>query len=957
VDDRHRDRDGLGQHRGRRARPLTTPTAQPPVDLRPRLDARVAGDQVFLVADDDRLRDPPPELRAVVGPRAEATLRSFWVPPHGFERRWAVAVDPALAFPAVLETGWPVAPALGALLELTVECLRIANAGTVVPGPIPGLPTGWVAAPDRRTAAGLRDAVVTAGRHHDAAEHLADLLVDAFATARLGPVPDPLLDRTPTPTYRAWLARLRARRAAGARLVLRLDPEDGFVVTPCVQGRRARTLTIPVDTRAPGTLDAAARELGVEPDRIDRLVLAEWAAVTRAWPLLVGVPCAAVELDVDDLVALVERYARPLEQTGIDLLLPVGFLTKRRSTRTLRVDGRPAGLAVESLTLTGEVRIGGVALTDDELAGLLASPHDVVRVGGAWTHLAAGERERIAEFVRKLGAADAGTVLDAVADAAMADDTDVEIDLPADSWLTRALAGSWQPTRAERVPAPDLLALPLRHYQRDGLDWMVWLEHNGLGGILADDMGLGKTAMLLALVAHDFSAPAPAARAARAPLTDPDVGAPESAARSCPPGPTLVVAPTSVVGNWEREAARFTPGLRVVVHHGRERGDPSAIVADLVITSYGMLRLDPRLADVGWHRVILDEAQAIKNPQTATAKAARALPATHRVAATGTPVENDLDELWSIMAFACPGLLGARKTFAQQYRPTGDLDADANALAHLRARIAAFVCRRTKLDPGIVDELPDRVVVRDDCLLTREQVAMYERTTADLLGDLDEITDTRTRRLHVLAGLTRLKQICNHPASIDPSDTSELAGRSGKLDRLVELVEEIAAEGEAVVVFTQYATFLQRMAVHLSEQVGLPVPVLHGGVTRARRDRIVEAFTAGHGAGVLAVSLRAGGTGLNLVRANHVVHVDRWWNPAVEDQASDRVWRIGQTRGVVVHTLVCPGTIEDRIATLIESKRALAGAVITSSEQTVTALDPTELAAFVALDVDAATRR
>ena len=855
-------------------------------------------------------------------------FRSFWVPPEGFERRWAVAVDPALAFPAILATGWPVSPALGELLELTVECLRVASAGAVIPGPIPGVPTGWVAAPDRKTAPGLALAVGAASRHHEAAEHLADLLVDAFATARLGPVPERLLDRSPTPTYRTWLERLRVRRAAGARLVLRLDPDDGFVVTPCVQARRGRqTLTIPVDTRVTRTLDAAAIELEIAAERVDHLVLAEWAAVTRNWPLLAGVPCAAVSLELDDVVELVERHALPLEQTGIDLLLPAGFLRRRRTTRTLKVDGRAAGLAVESLALTGEVLVDGVALTDAELAALVASPHDVVKVGGTWTHLAPGERSRIAEFLGILGAADAGTVLDVVTDAEADDDTEIEIDLPADSWLTRALAGAWQPTRAERIPEPDLLALPLRHYQRDGLDWMVWLERNGLGGILADDMGLGKTAMLLALVAKDHEKP------------------------------TLVVAPTSVVGNWEREAARFTPGLRVAVHHGAERRDPATIDADLVITSYGMLRRDPRLAEVAWHRVILDEAQAIKNPSTATAKAARALPATHRIAATGTPVENDLDELWSILAFACPGLLGARKAFAQRYRPTGDPDLDAEALAHLRARIAAFVMRRTKTDPGIVDELPERVVVRDDCLLTREQVALYERTAADLLGDLDEITDTRTRRLHVLAGLTRLKQICNHPASLDPTDTSDLAGRSGKLDRLVELIEEIAAEGEAVVVFTQYATFLQRMAVHLSEQVGLSVPVLHGGVNRARRDRIVSDFSAGSGPGVLAVSLRAGGTGLNLVRANHVVHFDRWWNPAVEDQASDRVWRIGQTRGVVVHTLVCPGTIEDRIATLIESKRALAGAVITSTEQAVTALDTDELAAFVALDRDTATGR
>jgi non-specific serine/threonine protein kinase len=397
----------------------------------------------------------------------------------------------------------------------------------------------------------------------------------------------------------------------------------------------------------------------------------------------------------------------------------------------------------------------------------------------------------------------------------------------------------------------------------------------------------------------------------------------------------------------------------VAVHHGGTRGDPitAANGADIVITSYGLLRRDTRLAQVPWHRVILDEAQAIKNPQTATAKASRALTAKHRIAATGTPVENHLDELWSIMAFANPGLLSTRGSFATQYQlgGAGHEDADDDRLAHLRRRIAAFVCRRTKTDPGIVDELPDRIVVRDDCLLTSEQVTLYQATARAMLDEVSEIKDTKRRRLHVFAGIAKLKQICNHPASLVADDTSELAGRSGKLDRLVELTEEIVAEDEAVVVFSQYAGFLRRIAPHLAHALGLEVPVLHGGVARTKRDEIVEEFSAGTGPGVLAVSLRAGGTGLNLVRANHVIHFDRWWNPAVEDQASDRVWRIGQTRGVEVHTLVCPGTIEERIAAVIEAKRALAGSVIASTETLVTDLDDHELASFVQLDVGHAT--
>ena len=355
-----------------------------------------------------------------------------------------------------------------------------------------------------------------------------------------------------------------------------------------------------------------------------------------------------------------------------------------------------------------------------------------------------------------------------------------------------------------------MVKVPLRDYQRDGLDWLVWLERNDLGGILADDMGLGKTAMLLALTAHDHE------------------------------GPTLVVAPTSVVGNWVREAERFTPDLRVAVHHGGGRGDPmrTAANADIVVTSYGLLRRDARLAQVAWHRVILDEAQAIKNPQTATAKASRALTARHHIAATGTPVENHLDELWSIMAFANPGLLsdpapGSRNSTASP--PTRSRTPRASPTCAAASPRSSAAARRPI--PGIVDELPERIVVRDDCMLTREQVALYQATAAAMLDEVSEITDDKRRRLHVFAGIAKLKQICNHPASLVADDTSELAGRSGKLDRLVELAEEIVAEDEAVVVFSQYAGFLRRVAPHLAQALGLEVPVLHGGVRRPRATR------------------------------------------------------------------------------------------------------------------------
>ena len=891
------------------------------------LDGRLDGGQLWLLTDpDELLREPPgPELAEILGPGARPVHQSFWIAPTGFERRWAVAVDEAVALRALIETGWPVTSALGQLLELFTAVLRIVTDGQVLPGPLPNFATAWIAAPDRDFVQPLADALAAAQTVHPDADELCGYLIHTLSVASLGPVPPALAGRRPSATFSRWVERVSARRAVHARLVLRLETDaEGFVLVPCIEARRVTTVVTEL-----GDLEPLAASLDVSVEALETLVDAEWTAARQAWPALRDRSPLRQELDLDDVVKLVETAAPRLTAAGIATLLPARLGQRYSSRRRYRVKGQPASLDVANLVLTGEVRIGGSTLSQTELDALLHSKHDLVSLEGRWIFLADGERARIADFVRRFGATDAAAVLEAAADADGEPDVEFELDIAPASWLARALAGTWRPEPAERVAVPESVRVPLRDYQRDGLDWLVWLERNGLGGILADDMGLGKTAMLLALTAHDHE------------------------------GPTLVVAPTSVVGNWMREAERFTPSLRVAVHHGDTRGDPvdTAAGADLVITTYGLLQRDERLTHVKWHRVIVDEAQALKNADTATAKAARALTAQHHIAATGTPVENHLGELWSIMSFVNPGLLSNRRAFGAQYRlgGAGDELADAERLEHLHRRIAAFVCRRTKTDPGIVDELPERIVVRDDCLLTHEQVTLYQATARAMLDQVAEITETTRRRLHVFAGIARLKQICNHPASLVEGDESELAGRSGKLDRLVELIEEIVAEDEAVVVFSQYATFLRRVAPHLSRQLGVEVPVLHGGVARTRRAEIVARFGRGGGAGVLAVSLRAGGTGLNLVRANHVIHFDRWWNPAVEDQASDRVWRIGQTRGVVVHTLVCPGTIEERIAAIIESKRALAGSIITSTEQLITALDDDELAAFVHLDTADAT--
>jgi non-specific serine/threonine protein kinase len=397
-------------------------------------------------------------------------------------------------------------------------------------------------------------------------------------------------------------------------------------------------------------------------------------------------------------------------------------------------------------------------------------------------------------------------------------------------------------------------------------------------------------------------------------------------------GPHLVLCPLSVVRNWQAEAARFTPGIRCLVHHGndRRRGDVlSAAIAsaDLVVTTYGLAVRDiAELASVHWQTVVLDEAQAVKNPHTHAARTVRKLPAKQKLALTGTPVENRLSELWAILDVVNPGLLGSEHRFRTQWAQPIERDGDVEVAARLRRLTGPFVLRRTKADRSLVPDLPDKVEQIAWATLTREQAAMYQAVVDRLLADAQAEVGMKRRGL-VLAALTRLKQICNHPAHA-AKDGSRLAGRSGKLARFDELVVDLLDADERALVFTQYREMGDLLQRHLAEQLDLRVPFLHGGVPKSRRDRMVDHFQDGTGSPLLIVSLKAGGTGLNLTAATRVVHYDRWWNPAVEDQATDRAWRIGQHRSVFVHKLVCQGTVEERISELIDDKRRLAGMVI-----------------------------
>ena len=400
-------------------------------------------------------------------------------------------------------------------------------------------------------------------------------------------------------------------------------------------------------------------------------------------------------------------------------------------------------------------------------------------------------------------------------------------------------------------------------------------------------------------------------------------------ARAAASGPALVIAPAAVVGNWAAEAARFVPGLRVVIHHGTSRATAAELAAeidaaDVLITTYATAVRDiDALSASRWATCVLDEAQAIKNPASDTARQLRRIPSRMRLALTGTPIENGLGDLWAILDFTNPGLVGTRPAFVSQ------LAGDAESA--LRALNGLLVFRRTKREPEVAAELPDKIDELDHCTMTPEQIGLYQAVLDELVADVTGAdAGGEHKKGAILAAITALKQICNHPAAYR-GDDQPLAGRSGKLARLEEIVDAVFAAGERVLVFTHFAAWGRRLADHLSEMTGTPVASYDGSLARGARDRMVTQFQQGSGPGALVLSLKAGGTGLNLTAANHVVLYDRWWNPAVEDQARDRAWRIGQQRSVISHRLVCPGTIDERVEEVVAGKRHIAQLVLPRS--------------------------
>ncbi|MEV5328182.1 SNF2-related protein [Nonomuraea sp. NPDC052634] len=725
-----------------------------------------------------------------------------------------------------------------------------------------------------------------------------------------------------------WYAAVTAAEGA-TRVCFRLleptaepsaEPHDQWRVELALQAADDPSLYVPAATVWGGVTGL--------PGHPERDLLAGLGRAVRLYPELeraLRVPePSELTLDTAGAFAFLRQAAPLLQAAGFGVQLPrwagrtrLGLKMTTRTKKQSAATSQGFGMA-DLVDFRVDLAVGGQTISEEELAELARLKVPLVRMRGQWVEL---DDRQLKAALRALEGSRTGeaSAADLLRRIVQGDDEELPLlEVDADGVLGDLLSG-----QAERRLAP--LATPagldatLRPYQERGLAWLNFLSELGLGGVLADDMGLGKTITTLALLVHE-----------RAAAAGPDVE------------PTLLVCPMSLIGNWQREAARFAPALRVYVHHGSARDAAGIGRADLVITTYGTAYRDlATLKEHRWRRVVCDEAQAIKNSGTLQARAVRSIPAASRIALTGTPVENHLAELWSIMEFANPGLLGPRARFRTRFQEPIEARQDEQAARALRRATGPFILRRLKTDKSIITDLPEKLEVKEWCALTTEQATLYQAVVDDMLGKIDDSEGIERRGL-VLSAMAKLKQVCNHPAHL-LKDGSHLSGRSGKLTRLEQLSEGILEEGEKALLFTQYAEFGTLLQPYLAQRLGRPVLFLHGGLPKKTRDRMVDRFQNDPEPALFVLSLKAAGVGLNLTAASHVIHVDRWWNPAVEDQATDRAFRIGQRKNVQVRKLICAGTLEERVDEMIERKKALAERVVGTGEDWLTDLSTEEL--------------
>ncbi|MDE0450088.1 MAG: DEAD/DEAH box helicase [Spirochaetaceae bacterium] len=751
--------------------------------------------------------------------------------------------------------------------------------------------------------------------------------------------------------WRRWRDRMRrSALAADERVCFRLADAKGgspdtWRLEWLLSSRRDPSLLVPLaDYWGCGNSERPAarnvREVLLQLGQAARIYAKLWEGMDSEAP-------AEVVLDRAEALEFLRRQAPILQGAGFRVIVPAWWTATGQRRLRLRLASRSSGGAAtangaaaagsESPALLGfdtllafdaQVVLDGEPITASEWRAIVAAKEGLVRLRGQWMELRGDEVSRLEEY----WAADAGSQTMTVADLLRAEAGSDALEVVCEGEVGRMLGVLRGTGSLEMLDQPAGFAGELRGYQVRGFSWLAYLERLGFGACLADDMGLGKTIQVLAAVLQDK-------------------------ARNPDAGPTLLIAPTSVVGNWQRETRRFAPALTTCLHHGPQRVrtgeafEEAIRGIDIVVASFGVARLDASvLQKVRWWRLVVDESQNVKNPTAAVTKAIRGIPARRRIALTGTPVENRLMDLWSLFSVLNPGFLGTMAEFRKNVERPIMRDRSRAATERLRSLVRPFILRRMKSDRAIIKDLPDKVEQNSYCNLTPEQATLYEAVVRDLEAKLRD-TEESGRQGLLLSTLLRLKQICNHPAQFlqDASEFTET--RSHKLARVCEMLDEIEAERESVLVFTQFTEIGKSLEALFRRRYGGAVYYLHGGTPRARREHMVEEFQdPDTEPAIFVLSLRAGGTGITLTRANHVIHFDRWWNPAVENQATDRAYRIGQRNSVFVHKMVTMGTLEERIDALIESKKKLAEDIVGGDESWLANLDNDAFRRLIALD-------
>jgi SNF2 family DNA or RNA helicase len=641
-------------------------------------------------------------------------------------------------------------------------------------------------------------------------------------------------------------------------------------------------------------------------------------------------------LNITETFEFLQNSAWVLESAGYKVIVPAWWTPQGRQRAKVRL--RAQGKSIQAgndkaksyfsketlVQYQYDLSIGGEQVSETEWMQLVQAKSPLVQFRGQWLHLDQDKMQQMLEFWKKQQQENPELSLIDFMRMTAEEDEDIEL-FDHDQTLSDMLGKLQDKSRFEATADPQTLQGTLRDYQKRGVSWLSYLEQLGLNGCLADDMGLGKTVQVIARLLQEQEQ----AKEAKQKVD-----------------PTLLIAPTSVVGNWRKEIEKFAPSLRAIVHHGSERAketqDFQTMVQhnDVVITSFTLIRQDLKLFDsVNWQRVVLDEAQNIKNPKAAQTKAILKLSAPHRLAMTGTPVENRLLDLWSIFNFLNPGYLGKEAQFRKNFELPIQKNNDRMQSATLKKLVEPFILRRVKTDQSIIKDLPDKVEQKLYCNLTKEQASLYEAVVKEITGELDDLEGMQRKGM-ILATLLKLKQICNHPRQFLQDESDFTPERSHKLSRLSEMVTEVMEEGESLLVFTQFTELGDALEKYLRHTCHYNTYYIHGGTNRKKREKMIAEFQDPETEpSVFILSLKAGGVGITLTKANHVFHFDRWWNPAVEDQATDRAFRIGQKKNVFVHKFVAIGTLEERIDEMIEDKKKLAGSIVGSDESWLTELD------------------